>query len=85
LKAAKLMVEALEAEGVKRIFAVPGEENLDLVDAIRTSDIELILCRHELLMIALMAPPMIGILAPLFSADLPVSNGSSFSGFSPPL
>ena len=39
----------------------------------------------RLLMIALMAPPMIGILAPLFSADLPVSNGSSFSGFSPPL
>ncbi len=47
MKAAKLMVKALEAEGVKRIFAVPGEENLDLVDAIRTSDIELILCRHE--------------------------------------
>jgi acetolactate synthase-1/2/3 large subunit len=41
------MVKALEAEGVKRIFAVPGEENLDLVDALRTSTIELILCRHE--------------------------------------
>jgi acetolactate synthase-1/2/3 large subunit len=47
LKAAELMVKALEAEGVKRIFAVPGEENLDLVDALRTSTIELILCRHE--------------------------------------
>jgi acetolactate synthase-1/2/3 large subunit len=47
LKAAVLMVKALEAEGVKRIFAVPGEENLDLVDALRTSTIELILCRHE--------------------------------------
>jgi acetolactate synthase-1/2/3 large subunit len=47
LKAAKLMVEALQAEGVERIFAVPGEENLDLVEAIRTSDIKLILCRHE--------------------------------------
>lgn len=47
MKAAKLMVEALQAEGVERIFAVPGEENLDLVEAIRTSDIKLILCRHE--------------------------------------
>jgi acetolactate synthase-1/2/3 large subunit len=47
LKAAKLMVEALQAEGVERIFAVPGEENLDLVEAIRISDIKLILCRHE--------------------------------------
>ena len=47
LKASELMVKALQAEGVARIFAVPGEENLDLVEAIRTSDIELILCRHE--------------------------------------
>jgi acetolactate synthase-1/2/3 large subunit len=41
------MVKALEAEGVERIFAVPGEENLDLLEALRTSDIELVLCRHE--------------------------------------
>lgn len=47
MKAAQLMVQALLAEGVERIFAVPGEENLDLVEAIRTSDIKLILCRHE--------------------------------------
>lgn len=47
MKAAELMVEALQAEGVERIFAVPGEENLDLVEALRTSNIELILCRHE--------------------------------------
>ncbi|MFT7470980.1 MAG: acetolactate synthase-1/2/3 large subunit [Kiritimatiellia bacterium] len=47
MKAAELMVKALEAEGVERIFAVPGEENLDLIDALRTSTIELILCRHE--------------------------------------
>jgi len=47
LKAAELMVQALQAEGVERIFAVPGEENLDLIEAIRTSDIELVLCRHE--------------------------------------
>lgn len=41
------MVKALLAEGVERIFAVPGEENLDLIEAIRTSGIELVLCRHE--------------------------------------
>ncbi len=47
MKAAELMVKALRAEGVERIFAVPGEENLDLVEALRDSGIELILCRHE--------------------------------------
>ena len=47
MKAADLMVQALQAEGVERIFAVPGEENLDLIEAIRTSGIELIPCRHE--------------------------------------
>ncbi len=47
MKAAKLMVQALEAEGVERIFSVPGEENLDLMEALRTSDIDIILCRHE--------------------------------------
>ena len=45
--AAHLMVECLEAEGVTRIFAVPGEENLDLLEAIRTSAIELVVTRHE--------------------------------------
>ncbi len=47
MKAAELMVQALEAEGVERIFAVPGEENLDFVEAIRHSSIKFILCRHE--------------------------------------
>jgi len=41
------MVEALESEGVERVFAVPGEENLDLIDALKQSSIELVLCRHE--------------------------------------
>ncbi|MDL0431286.1 acetolactate synthase large subunit [Marinobacter sp. TBZ242] len=44
---AKLFVRALENEGVRYIFAVPGEENLDLLEALRESDIELILNRHE--------------------------------------
>ncbi|MFT5232218.1 MAG: acetolactate synthase-1/2/3 large subunit [Candidatus Krumholzibacteriia bacterium] len=46
-KASDLMVAALEAEGVDRIFAVPGEENLDLLESLRTSSIKLVLTRHE--------------------------------------
>lgn len=45
--AAELFVECLEAEGVHRVFAVPGEENLDLLEALRESSIELIITRHE--------------------------------------
>lgn len=41
------MVRALENEGVERIFGLPGEENLDFVDSLRQSSIELILTRHE--------------------------------------
>jgi acetolactate synthase-1/2/3 large subunit len=46
-KASDLFVQALEIEGVDRIFAVPGEENLDLLESIRTSNIELVVTRHE--------------------------------------
>ena len=44
---AELLVAALENEGVERIFGVPGEENLDVVEALRRSSIELVLTRHE--------------------------------------
>ena len=47
MKASDLFVAALEAEGVEYIFAVPGEENLDLLESLRTSSIRLILTRHE--------------------------------------
>lgn len=47
IKASDLFVKALEAEGVEQIFAVPGEENLDLLESLRTSNIKLILTRHE--------------------------------------
>lgn len=47
IKASDLFVKALEAEGVEYIFAVPGEENLDMVESLRTSDIKLVLTRHE--------------------------------------
>jgi acetolactate synthase-1/2/3 large subunit len=46
-KGSDLLVRALENEGVKRIFGIPGEENLDVIESLRTSTIELILTRHE--------------------------------------
>jgi len=46
-KASDLLVKALENEGVEYIFAVPGEENLDLLESLRSSSIRLILTRHE--------------------------------------
>jgi acetolactate synthase-1/2/3 large subunit len=47
MKASDLFVRALENEGVDRIFAVPGEENLDVVESLRKSSIQLIVTRHE--------------------------------------
>jgi acetolactate synthase-1/2/3 large subunit len=46
-KGSDLLVAALANEGVERIFGIPGEENLDVVDSLRTSKIKLILTRHE--------------------------------------
>src|SRR5271155_3330885 len=46
-KGSDLLVAALENEGVARIYGIPGEENLDVVEAIRSSSIELVLTRHE--------------------------------------
>ena len=47
MRASDLLVRALENEGVKYVFGVPGEENLDFLDSLRTSSIELVLTRHE--------------------------------------
>src|SRR3984885_3801845 len=47
VKASDLLVSALENEGVDRIFGIPGEENLDVVESIRKSSIQLIINRHE--------------------------------------
>lgn len=47
MKASDLFVKALESEGVEYIFAVPGEENLDMVESLRSSKIKMILTRHE--------------------------------------
>ena len=46
-KGSDLLVAALESEGLERIFGVPGEENLDTVESLRTSSIELVLTQHE--------------------------------------
>ncbi len=47
MKTADLFVKALEAEGVEYLFAIPGEENLDLLESLRKSSIRLVLMRHE--------------------------------------
>jgi acetolactate synthase-1/2/3 large subunit len=47
MKASDLFVKALVAEGVQYVFAIPGEENLDLLESLRDSGIELIVTRHE--------------------------------------
>ena len=46
-KGSDLLVAALENEGVDRIYALPGEENLDVLESLRHSKIELVLTRHE--------------------------------------
>ncbi|GJQ59233.1 MAG: acetolactate synthase [Candidatus Scalindua sp.] len=47
MKASDLFVKALENEGVKYVFGIPGEENLDFLNSLKDSKIELILTRHE--------------------------------------
>ena len=48
LRVADLIVRGLEAHGAKRIYCVPGESYLALLDALHDSNaIETIVCRHE--------------------------------------
>ncbi|MFC4558425.1 acetolactate synthase large subunit [Virgibacillus kekensis] len=47
MKVAELFVKCLEAEGVEYVFGVPGEENIDLMDALKDSSIDFIVTRHE--------------------------------------
>lgn len=44
---AELLVRCLENEGVEYIFGVPGEENLQVLEALRESSIQFITTRHE--------------------------------------
>jgi len=47
MKASDLFVQCLKAEGVERIFGLPGEENEDLMLSLMDSGIDFVLCRHE--------------------------------------
>ena len=47
MKASDLFVRCLEAEGVERIFGVPGEENAHFMMSLEGSPIEFVLTRHE--------------------------------------
>lgn len=46
-KASDIVVHCLESEGVEYVFGIPGEENLDLLESLRKSQIKLVLTRHE--------------------------------------
>ncbi len=47
MRSADLFIRCLENEGVQYIFGIPGEENLDMMDALLDSDIRFITTRHE--------------------------------------
>jgi acetolactate synthase-1/2/3 large subunit len=47
MKAAELFIRCLENEGVEYVFGIPGEENLDVMDALLDSSIRFITVRHE--------------------------------------
>jgi glyoxylate carboligase len=47
VKGSDLLVAALENESVDQIFGIPGEENLDVVESIRKSSMQLVISRHE--------------------------------------
>ncbi|MCC7480783.1 MAG: acetolactate synthase, partial [Hyphomicrobiales bacterium] len=47
MRAADLIVKCLEAHGIERVYCVPGESYLALLDALYDSSIKVIICRHE--------------------------------------
>lgn len=47
MKASDLFLKQLEEERVEYIFGLPGEENLDMLESIRNSSIQLVVTRHE--------------------------------------
>jgi len=46
-KASDVFVECLEAEGVRYVFGIPGEETLDLNESLAKSPIQFVPVRHE--------------------------------------
>lgn len=47
MNAAEVLVKCLENEGVEYVFGIPGEENLDMMNALEKSNIRVIVVRHE--------------------------------------
>jgi acetolactate synthase I/II/III large subunit len=47
MRAANLIFQSLKAHGIERVYCVPGESYLALLDALYESGIEVIVCRHE--------------------------------------
>jgi len=47
MKVAELVINCLENEEVKFVFGIPGEENMELMDAIHDSSIRFVPTRHE--------------------------------------
>ena len=47
MNTAQLLVKCLENEGVEYVFGLPGEENLEVLEALRNSSIKFITTRHE--------------------------------------
>jgi acetolactate synthase I/II/III large subunit len=46
-RASDVFVECLEAEDVRYVFGIPGEETLDLNESLERSAIEFVPVRHE--------------------------------------
>src|SRR4030067_2021716 len=47
MKASELFVRQLEEEGVTHLFGLPGEESLHLLEAMRKSNLKVVITRHE--------------------------------------
>ena len=47
MKGSDILVAALKNEGVDRIFGVPGEENLDVLESLRRAGVDFVVTRHE--------------------------------------
>lgn len=47
MNVAEKLVECLVAEGVQVVFGIPGEENLEVIEALAQSPIRFVTVRHE--------------------------------------
>jgi len=47
MKVSELFIRCLEAEGVSHVFGIPGEETIELLEAVRNSNISFVTTRHE--------------------------------------